>query len=187
MHARLVTAALTALLLGIAWITGAVALAGARDPAPDFVATNQDGKRVGVYRDVLAGRPAVLHFMYTTCASFCPVSGSVLSRTQSLLDKGSPALDYRFVSISIAPASTTPARLKQWLSRYRASARWQALHVPEPQLTTVMRHYGESPGDIVNHSGQMIILDRRGRVSRRFEQAPDPAKLAEALRRADVD
>lgn len=160
--------------------------AGARDPVPDIPAMDQDGKRVNLARDILAGRPAVLHFMYTTCASFCPVSGSVLSRTQALLTEGRAAPDYRFVSISIAPAGTTPARLKQWLSRYRASTRWQALHVLEPQLGTIMRHYGESPGDIVNHSGQMIVLDRKGRVSHRFEQAPDPARLADALRRADA-
>lgn len=153
---------------------------------PEVSATDQDGKRVNVARDVIAGKPTVLHFMYTTCASFCPVSGSVLSRTQTLLEKDARAIDYRFVSVSIAPASTTPARLKQWLSRYRASDRWRALHILEPQLSGIMRYYGELPGDIVNHSGQMIVLDRQGRISHRFAQAPDPERLAAELRRADA-
>jgi protein SCO1/2 len=153
-------------------------------PLPDPAALNQNGTSVRFARDVIGGRVAVVHFMFTTCQSFCPLSGSVMSRTQAILKSTPPAQPYRFVSISIQPDRTTPAKLKVWLQRFRAGPNWDAVHIEQPALTRVMNYFGETTTDVMLHSSQMIVIDRRGRIAQRFENMPTPQALGAAVQRA---
>lgn len=158
-------------------------LAGAA-PLPDPVALNQKGTSVRLARDVIANRVAVVHFMYTTCQSFCPLSGSVMSRTQSMLKSAPPPAPYRFVSISIQPERTTPAKLKAWLDRFGAGPHWDAVHIEQPALRQVMSYFGETTTDVILHSSQMLVLDRHGRIAHRFESMPTPQALNSAVHKA---
>lgn len=153
-------------------------------PLPDPTGLNQNGASVRLARDVIGGRVAVVHFMFTTCQSFCPLSGSVMSRTQSILKASPPAQPYRFVSISIQPDRTTPAKLKAWLQRFGAGPNWDAVHIEQPALARVMTYFGETPTDVMLHSSQMIVIDRRGRIAQRFENMPTPQALGAAVQRA---
>lgn len=172
MTARLVLMPLVALLL-----IGA-------GPLPDPVGLNHKGTSVRLARDVIGNRVAVVHFMYTTCQSFCPLSGSVMSRAQSMLASSPPATPFRFVSISIQPERTTPAKLKAWLQRFGAGPNWEAVHIEQPALRQVMTYFGENTTDVVLHSSQMLVLDRRGRVAHRFDTMPTPQALSGAVQRA---
>jgi protein SCO1 len=153
-------------------------------PLPDPAVLNQNGSNVRLARDVIAGRVAVVHFMFTTCQSFCPLSGSVMSRAQAMLKSTPPPQPYRFVSISIQPESTTPAKLKAWLGRFGAGPNWDAVHITQPSLTRVMTFFGETPTDVMLHSSQMLVIDRQGRIAQRFENMPTPQALSAAVQRA---
>jgi protein SCO1/2 len=163
------------------WI--ALTLMGAA-PLPDPSVLDQNGASVRLARDVIGGRVAVVHFMFTTCQSFCPLSGSVMSRTQAMLKSTPPQHPYRFVSISIQPESTTPAKLKAWLGRFGAGPNWDAVHIAQPALRRVMTFFGETPTDVMLHSSQMLVLDRQGRIAQRFENMPTPQALSAAVQRA---
>lgn len=161
----------------------AFALTGA---APkEWLVTDQNGEQLRFGSEVVLGQVTVVHFMFTTCQSFCPLSGSVLNRTQAKLASADPALDYRFVSISIKPSGTTPSRLKQWLRQYGAGRNWTALHVEQPTLGQIMRYYGENETDVLLHSSQMLVLNDRGVITKRFGTMPTPDQLHAAIRRAD--
>ena len=161
----------------------AIGLTGAA-PLPDPAVLNQNGSNLRFARDVIGGRVAVVHFMFTTCQSFCPLSGSVMSRTQAMLKATPPPQPYRFVSISIQPESTTPAKLKAWLGRFGAGPNWEAVHIAQPALARVMTFFGETPTEVMLHSSQMLVIDRQGRIAQRFENMPTPQALSAAVQRA---
>jgi cytochrome oxidase Cu insertion factor (SCO1/SenC/PrrC family) len=162
----------------------AVALVGA---APkEWRVTDQNGTQLRFGSEVVLGQVTVVHFMFTTCQSFCPLSGSVLGRTQTKLANTDPALDYRFVSISIKPNGTTPSRLKQWLRQHGARPNWKALHVEQPALGQIMRYYGESETNVQLHSSQMLVLNDKGVITKRFDALPTPDQLHAAIQRADT-
>lgn len=145
---------------------------------------DETGRELRFGSQIIRGQVTVVHFMFTTCESFCPLSGAVLSQTRDRLARQEPTLAYRFVSISIKPAGTTPSKLKQWLRKHGGGAKWTALHVEQPALGEIMRFYGESERDIVLHSSQMLVLNPRGAISRRFDRMPTPQLLAGAMSRA---
>lgn len=160
------------------------------------IATPLDAQRIGspnpptidqaggrrAFHDVVGGQVTVLHFMFPSCQSFCPLSGEILSRTQTLLAKNAPTRPFRIVSVSILPRETTPARLTGWLRQHRAKPGWVALYVGPRDIGGLMRHYGETAVDVQLHSSQMLVLDRSGRLVKRFDDLPEPAQLAAVVR-----
>ena len=151
-------------------------MAGPNPPTID----HSGGRRP--FHAVVGGQATVLHFMFPSCQSFCPLSGEVLSRTQTILAKRPPAKPFRIVSVSILPRETTPARLTGWLRQHRAKPGWVALYVGPSDIGGLMRYYGETAVDVQLHSSQILVLDRSGRLVKRFDDLPDPARLAAAVR-----
>ncbi len=162
--------------------------AGAASAAmPSVLATptqDQTGARSNL-ANVLKGRVTVLHFMYPSCLTFCPLSGAVLAQTQKLLGKGAAA-DYQIVSISIMPSQTTPLRLSQWLDEHGAGDGWNAFYVSQQHVVPLMRYYGETTTDVILHSSQMLLLNERGQIVRRFDEMPEATTLAGAIRAASL-
>ncbi len=156
-------------------------LAAQRMAGPNPQTIDQSGGR-RPFHAVAGGQATVLHFMFPSCQSFCPLSGEVLSRTQTILAKSPPAKPFRIVSVSILPRETTPARLTGWLRRHRAKPGWVALYVGPRDIGGLMRYYGETAVDVQLHSSQILVLDRSGRLVKRFDDLPEPAKLAAAVR-----
>lgn len=169
-----------ALLLAQAGI-GAQSVAAQRWNGPNPPTIDHSGGP-RAFHEVVGGQVTVLHFMFPTCLSFCPLSGEILSRTQDLLAKKGPAKPYKIVSVSILPRETTPARLTGWLRQHRAKPGWVALYVGPRDIGALMRYYGETAVDVQLHSSQMLVLDRSGRLVRRFDDLPEPAQLAAAVR-----
>lgn len=154
----------------------AAQMAGPNPPTID----QSGGRRP--FHQVVGGQVTVLHFMFPSCQSLCPVSGAILSRTQTILAKNPPARPFRIVSVSILPRDTTPASLTGWLRQHGAKPGWVALYVGPRDIGGLMRHYGETAADVQLHSSQVLVLDRSGRLVKRFVDLPDPAKLAAAVR-----
>jgi cytochrome oxidase Cu insertion factor (SCO1/SenC/PrrC family) len=148
-------------------------------PNPDVV--DQAGTRKS-FHETIGGKVTVLHFMYPSCLSFCPVSGQMLARTQALLARNRPIRPVGIVSVSIVPREATPARLTGWLRQHKAAPGWEALHVSQRDLGPLLRYYGETVVDVQLHSSQILVLDPQGRIAKRFDDIPEPEALAAAIR-----
>ncbi|HEX9669420.1 MAG TPA: SCO family protein, partial [Thermoanaerobaculia bacterium] len=82
--------------------------------APDAALVGMDGAPVRLREELQRAGPVVLHFLFTSCATVCPVLTGTLAAAQERLP------DVRILSISIDPEHDTPARLREYAARFGA-------------------------------------------------------------------
>lgn len=98
----------------------------------DITLVDQDGRPVHLAALLAEPRPVVMQFIFTSCATICPVLSAGIASVQDELVRRAP--DVRILSISIDPTYDTPARLKAYAARYHANGNWRFLTGPEPMI-----------------------------------------------------
>jgi protein SCO1/2 len=157
----------------------------ADEPAPPFVLTDQNGRRVGL-RD-LRGRVTIVTFLFTHCSDVCPALPQILARVDQRLS-GAERARLRYVGISIDPHRDTPARLKKFMQeRGLSESRWTLLTGSVKELTRAAADYGmvvrpDPRGDFV-HNTVFVVIDADGRERVEFHGLATPAdEIAGAVR-----
>ena len=138
----------------------------------DFTLTERSRKKI-TRRD-LDGTVTIVDFMFTHCASICPVMTSRMKSLQDTLPADTPV---RFVSISVDPLRDTPDALTQYARRHHADPdRWWFLTGdPKVIYRLCQQNFKLSAGplppdrrqpdmDPVMHSSRFVLLDRRARI-----------------------
>ncbi len=91
---------------------------------PDGLALrDQRGRPVDLAAELARPGPIVLQFIFTSCATICPVLSASISQAQTELARIAP--EVRLISISIDPAYDTPARLARYAARFHAGGNWR--------------------------------------------------------------
>jgi protein SCO1/2 len=88
-----------------------------RDYFPNVPLTNQDGKTVRFFDDLIAGKVVAVNFIFTRCTDACPLETARLREVRDLLGDRL-GKDVFFYSISIDPEHDTPAVLKEYMGRF---------------------------------------------------------------------
>ncbi len=133
-------------------------------PAASFVLTDEKGQR---FSNVdLAGHPYIAAFIFTRCASSCPVVSARMAQVQ----KQTPA-SVQMVSFTVDPAFDTPAVLDRYAKSYQADpSRWHFLTGDSAAMADVeaamkMTAPAPSKGDQpIVHSDHLLLIDGRGDV-----------------------
>jgi len=92
---------------------------------PPVVLRNRQGAPVALDDLLAQERPVVLQFIFTSCATICPVLSAGMAQAKEQVLVTAP--DTRFLSISIDPSFDTPRRLKAYAERFDAGAEWTFL------------------------------------------------------------
>lgn len=135
-------------------------------PAPAFVLTDQDGRRLAM--DDLRGKVLAVTFIYTACSDACPLLTARLAALQAPIGAAfGPRL--RFISISVLPEHDTPAILRDHARAYRADLRgWSFLTGPVDTVQATIRAYGsyaQRNGDgKVDHLTLTSLVDKSGQL-----------------------
>ena len=166
---------------------GTIAAAAAKPHAaaayrPDLELVTQDGKTVRFYDDLVAGRIALINFMFTTCTSICPPMTANLAQVQRLLK------DYLgdrvvMISISVDPETDTPAVLKAYAERYGARPGWYFLTGPRAHIDAVVSKFGDNSRDKLQHSGMLLIGNDPARTWVKGFAMTAPEEIAASVRR----
>jgi protein SCO1/2 len=120
--------------------------------------------------------------LFTACTTTCPIQGAIFARVQILIPD-QVARGIQLLSLSVDPAHDTPAILTTWLKRFRARAGWMAA-APRPNDVEGIRDFagrGRTASD--NHSTQVLIVNREGRLVWRTSELPEAEEIAGILRR----
>lgn len=155
------------------------------DIGGDFTLTRTDGDDFALHD--LQGQVVVLSFGYTSCPDVCPTTLGYIS---SMMGALGPLADQVVpVFISVDPQRDTPTVLRDYLSYFHDSI--VGLTGTEAQLQRVAKQYGTfyryqgrrgtGPYE-VDHSGNIYVIGRDGRLSRIIPYGMPPAQLIESVR-----
>ncbi len=142
----------------------------------EFVLTDQDGKPFGLRQ--LKGRPVLVFFGFTNCPLACPTAMAQLLSVSRGSD--GDAREARVVMISTDGERDTPAVMKQYLARL--SPDFIGLTGPPKEVGRIAAQFSavffrgraadRSGKYLVEHTTQIYLLDRAGRLRATFFDAP---------------
>ncbi|MGF6690452.1 protein SCO1/2 [Metapseudomonas resinovorans] len=164
-------------LLGVAGVGIALGLGatqGARADRPNRTAsqlpnvmlTNQYGKRVRFYDDLIRGKVVAINMMYTSCAGICPTATANLIQVQRLLG-ARLGRQVHLYSITLAPELDTPQTLREYADRHGVGPGWMFLTGAPADVEQVRFSLGfydpepEVDRDKNSHSGMLRIGNDR--------------------------
>ncbi len=149
---------------------------------PDLELVTQDNKTVHFYDDLIAGRIALINFMFTTCTSICPPMTANLAQVQRLLKEylGDRVV---MISISVDPETDTPAVLKAYAERYGAGRGWYFLTGTREHIDAVVSKFGDNSRDKLRHSGMLLIGNDPARTWVKGFAMTAPEEIAASVRR----
>ncbi len=151
----------------------------------DIVLTDQTGRRVRLYEDLVRDQVVVINFMYATCTGSCPGTSANLAKVQRLLDDSG----VRFVSISLDPEQDDPNVLAEYARVYGAQPGWHFLTGEKGAIESLRRSLGfydpdpEVDADRSQHAG--ICLYGNEPLGRwcHMPSLASPDSIASAVRR----
>jgi len=114
---------------------------------PRFELLDQSGAAFGS-KD-LDGRVWVASFIFTRCATVCPLTTATMARVQSRTRQLVP--DFHLISFSVDPDYDTPARLGGYARAHHAS----------PRAWTFLTG---TPSGVRYHTSHLALVDREGRI-----------------------
>jgi protein SCO1/2 len=153
-------------------------------PAPDFALTDQAGQPFGL--GDLAGRGALIDFVFTTCSGPCPILTSNHVSAQRALSPEAKA-QTRFVSISLDPANDDPAAMRTYaLARGADLEHWSFLTGEVDDVAAVISAFGvgsvRAEDGTIEHMLITFVVDEKGRIVKRyFGTEHDPEEIASDL------
>ncbi len=154
---------------------------------PAFALTDETG--APYTQAALLGRVTVVDFIFTSCATACPLLTAEMARLQAHVRAAHLDERVRLLSISVDPERDTPERLRALGERHGADPRlWRFVRGPEQALRRVVvdalkqvmdrqPDRGEVDGFTILHATRLVLLDPQAHV-RGFYDANDAADRA---------
>ncbi len=165
-------------------------------PAPDFTLTDQSGQPFAA--SDLAGRVALVDFIYTNCPDACPLMTANLAKAQQTLkDQKLFPSRVAFVSVSVDPLRDTPPVLAQYAQKFGVDGEgwkfvtgdwdqtYQLLADLKLQPRVPRPASGQADATELSHTTRMIVLDGQRQI-RAYLSGTDatPDDIVKTLQRA---
>jgi protein SCO1 len=134
-----------------------------RIKVPDLLLSDQDGRKVRFYSDLIHDKVVVLNFVYTSCYYRCTRQGKIFSDLQSLLGErlGKSVI---LISVTTDPAKDTPAQLKAWSKRFNVQPGWTLVTGDVPSMNSLLLPFTGSPsGGGIHLPATFIGNDKTGK------------------------
>jgi cytochrome oxidase Cu insertion factor (SCO1/SenC/PrrC family) len=154
---------------------GASALAIASHPslvvikaAPDFTLLDSDDHRFELSE--LRGRVVLLSFIYTNCATTCPLLTYRMGRLRDRLrDAGFWPRSVGFLSVTVDPEHDVAPVLSKYAERFDVvDPNWRFLRDEPARARSVLAAYDEwtkpLPDGELDHPARVYLIDRRGKI-----------------------
>ena len=142
---------------------------------PPVQLIRDNGKRVSLQQELDDGRPVVMNFIFTTCATTCPLSSQTFASFQRKL--GSERGKVHMVSISIDPEQDTPVRLRQYAKKFGAGPQWQHYTGTMQASLTAQQAFGAYRGDKMSHTPVTLLRASPGQPWTRIDGFVTPDQL----------
>jgi protein SCO1 len=142
---------------------------------PPVQLVRDDGRQVALREELDDGRPVVMNFIFTTCATTCPLSSQTFAAFQRKL--GPERSSVHMISISIDPEQDTPARLRAYARRFGAGPQWQHYTGTLQASLAAQQAFGAYRGDKMSHAPVTLIRAAPGQPWTRIDGFVTPDQL----------
>ena len=140
-------------------------------------------------REALRGRWTLMFFGFTNCPDVCPTTLATLRGIGKVLASDPSAPPVGMVFVSVDPERDTPDVLRDYVAYFSKDV--VAVTAEIPQLEAFARDLGvvfaksplERGGYTMDHSAQIVLLDREGRMAGIIRPPHDPAAIVSDLKR----
>jgi protein SCO1/2 len=121
----------------------------------DIGVTRADSVETTLADLVSRDKPVMVHFIFTTCTTICPVQAATFAQVQRQL--GDEAADVQMVSVSIDPEYDTPERLAEYAKKFRAGPQWDFITGTSEQMIAVQKAFDAYEGNKMNHRALTLM------------------------------
>jgi protein SCO1/2 len=146
----------------------------------DVELTDQDGRKVRFYSDVLKGKTVIVNAFFTTCTSVCPPMNRNMEKIQAALGDR-VGKDVLLVSISVDPETDTPARLKEYSQKFHAGAGWLFLTGKKENVDWALYKVGQYVEDKQDHTTVFIVGNEATGLWKKAFGMAKPAELIQIV------
>jgi protein SCO1/2 len=157
---------------------------GAATPAQNYFTdvelTDQDGRKVRFYSDVLKGKTVVVNAFFTTCTSVCPPMNRNMEKIQEALGDRL-GRDVLLVSVSVDPEVDTPPRLKEYAKKFHAKPGWMFLTGKKENVDWALYKVGQYVEDKQDHTTVIIIGNEATGLWKKAFGMSKPAELIQIV------
>ncbi len=158
-------------------------------PGGDFSLSATHGSTVSLHD--FRGKAVLLHFGCAHCADRSPTALSTMASAIEQLEPKEKA-QLAAIFISIDPARDTPERLGAYIAPFGGNL--IGATGSDAQIADIARRYGvlyarrntdpDAGDDGIDHSGDIYVIGRNGRVTDKLAPGASPVKLALAIRQS---
>jgi protein SCO1/2 len=145
-----------ALLLLALPVAGSDLPTAGRNYFTDVELTNQNGEKVRLYSDLIAGKTVVINSFFTTCVGICPIMAATFTRIQNKLGDRL-GRDVILISVSVDPVTDTPARLRAYAKSMSAKPGWYFVTGKKENVEQALAKLGLRAATKEEHTSVMII------------------------------
>lgn len=111
------------------------------DYFPNTLLTDQDGRQLHFFDDLIKDKVVAINFIFTSCTDSCPLETARLRQVQQLLGER-VGRDVFFYSISIDPQTDTPPVLKHYAQKFKVAPGWLFLTGDKEEITQLRQKLG---------------------------------------------
>lgn len=151
---------------------------------PDVTLVDQDGVRHRFVSDLIAGRIAVVSFVFTGCTTICSPVGANMGALDALLG-GQIGSRVSLLSVTLDPFNDTPERLAKWRGQFDDKPGWRLLTGDPDEVDRVLYAMRQSKTDIAQHDAFLWVGDPRTKTWTRVSSLAAPETLAALIRRME--
>jgi len=122
----------------------------------DVILVDQDGREMRLYSDLLKGKTVIINAFFTTCQGSCPVMAGTFALIQDWLGDRL-GKDVYLISVTVDPATDTPAKLKEYAERFKAKPGWHLLTGKKENVEAALYKLGQYVENKDSHLSIMIV------------------------------
>jgi protein SCO1 len=154
----------------------------------DFALSDQHGEAFTL--DRLKGKWSLLFFGYTFCPDICPITMATIRQFEQMLREADPdaATQVQVVMVSVDPERDTLEKLGEYVGFFGddyigATGQYIDIFNFARQLNVAFGYQPQPDGSyLVNHSGQITLINPEGHFHGFFKTPHDPEKMALTFR-----
>ena len=165
-------------------------LNGVNKKVPDFVLTNQDS--LFISNEDYLGKVYLVEFFFTSCPTICPRMNVNMKKIEAVFGDRE---DFGIASITIDPETDTPSQLKTYAESYEVfSPNWHFLTGDQDYIYELANRgfniFAGINSDVAGgfeHQGYFALVDQRGYIRSRTDNAGNPIVYYLGIDENDVD